>query len=160
MIVPETVNSPDTSSESPTNFDVGILGENLVADWHQSQGGTVLHRRWKCRSSELDLIVKTSDAILAFVEVKTRSQGNWDSNGLWAITPTKQQKIVTAAQLFLVKNPEFANLACRFDVALVRCRQTPKRRSQPSVAASPQTFTKIVSNYQFTLEDYLPNAFD
>ncbi len=153
-IVPESVNPKSKSS-----LTIGANGEALVAEWHEAQGSAILAQRWICRFGELDLVVKTQDSILAIVEVKTRSRGNWDRNGLLAITPAKQKKLLTTAQLFLVAHPEFEALPCRFDVALVRCCLLQERRSQPYSVASPPHLTKLVSNYQLTLQDYILDAF-
>lgn len=131
--------------------DLGTFGETVVADWLQAQGAIVLARQWTCRSGELDLVVKTSDGIVAFVEVKTRSRGNWDGDGALSITPTKQRKLLTAAQIFLQKHPDLAEHPCRFDVALVR--YTKKRGNQP-LATSPH-----LTKNQFLLQDYISNAF-
>jgi putative endonuclease len=146
------VNLPDSTS------NIGTLGETFVADWLETQGAIVLARQWTCRSGELDLVVKTEDSnvergasIVAFVEVKTRSRGNWDSDGAMSITPAKQRKIRIAAQLFLLEHPHLADLPCRFDVALVRTR---KRGNQPILATSPH-----LTKNQFTLQSYIRDAF-
>jgi putative endonuclease len=55
-----------------------------------------------------------------FIEVKTRSAGNWDRGGLLAIDRRKQQKIILGAHLFLGAYPELSGCNCRFDVALVQ----------------------------------------
>jgi len=140
--------------------DLGTAGESFVAEWLESQGAIVLARQWTCRSGELDLVVTTQDAnaergasIVAFVEVKTRSRGNWDSDGVLSITPTKQRKLLITAQLFLVKHPHLMELPCRFDVALVRY-QARKRGNQPTRATPPH-----LTKNQFTLQDYIYNAF-
>ncbi|WP_448561668.1 YraN family protein [Trichothermofontia sp.] len=181
---------------------VGHLGEAIVAQWLQSQGWTVLAQRWHCRWGELDLIAQSgsvevgailqgrryanADAVnpmpsqptLAFVEVKTRQQENWDANGLLAITPKKQAKLWQAARLFLATAPHLADLACRFDVALVTYSPAPRLRSalgsvpevgegvgERAIAAQhPRTIVLgkplYREGYRLTLATYLPHAFE
>ncbi|MFM7712687.1 MAG: YraN family protein, partial [Microcystis sp.] len=104
---------------------LGELGENLVADWLQLQQWHILQRRWRSGGGEIDLIVLSkSQAILAFVEVKTRSAGNWDLGGKLAIDDRKQGRIYEAAQIFLSFYPQWSDLTCRFDVALVSCQKS------------------------------------
>ncbi len=121
--------------------DIGVLGEDFIAQWLQSSGWKILHRRWRCRAGEIDIIATNLDT-LAFVEVKTRSAGSWDAGGLLAITPQKQAKLWKTAQSFLATYQEFADYACRFDVALVYCE---KRSTNP--------------NYTLSLQEYIASAF-
>ncbi|WP_017328046.1 YraN family protein [Synechococcus sp. PCC 7336] len=130
---------PKPSANNPTsnNTDIGNTGEQLVCRALQQRQWVIVAQQWRCRWGELDIVARRGDR-LAFVEVKTRSPRNWDSDGRLAIAPRKQQKLVRAARAFLQKHPQYAELACQFDVALV------KRRS----------------SQQYELETYLPAAFD
>jgi len=103
---------------------IGELGEKFVGQWLENQGYLILHYNWRCKWGEIDLIAQNqANSHLIFVEVKTRSRNNWDENGLWAITPKKQGKIQTTAEVFFSTNPHLVDLPCRFDVALVFCQQ-------------------------------------
>ncbi|WP_448381507.1 YraN family protein [Gloeomargarita sp.] len=108
---------PPKPSPTPSR---GHHGEDWVAKWLGQQGWQVVARRWRCPWGELDLVMYTAST-LVFVEVKTRSQGNWDADGAQAVTPKKQERLRQAAAYFLSQHPQWQDTPCRFDVALVRC---------------------------------------
>lgn len=134
-------------------MSIGEQGEELVAQWLATKEAKVLHRRWRQRTAEIDLIAQKADGLLLFIEVKTRGQGNWDSNGLLAVDRHKQGKILLGAQLFLGRNPELADCNCRFDVALVQ-------RSSENLATRTLRSVVLESGEQLHLVRYLPAAFE
>lgn len=134
---------------------IGEQGEALVGAWLGTKQAKVLHYRWRSRQAEVDIIAEKQDSTLLFIEVKTRSVKNWDTDGLLAVTIRKQAKILQGAKMFLGLHPELADRACRFDVALVR-----------RVAANKNFIGKTLKSVHLDSEEclhliqYLPGAFD
>ncbi|MFM2314458.1 MAG: hypothetical protein RLZZ04_3734 [Cyanobacteriota bacterium] len=164
--------------------EIGTLGEQLVARWLHLKNYQLLASNWRCRWGEIDLIAqdRTSGAI-AFVEVKTRSAHNWDADGLLAINPSKQQKLIQTADLFLAQQPLLAELPCRFDVGLVSYQSCDRLRRgcasrggsalphrQNNLNLSPIAINQlkqleigqaiIIDHCQLTIKDYLVAAFE
>jgi putative endonuclease len=135
--------------------NTGELGEEVVAQWLIAGGGKILHRRWRWRRGEIDLIAIDADT-LVFIEVKTRNRRNWDADGLLAVTPQKQIRLVKTAELFLVKYPQLTAYPCRFDVAIVRHQPIDR----PIVGTYLHILTDIAVGESLLLLDYLPGAFD
>ncbi|HLO85690.1 MAG TPA: YraN family protein [Nostocaceae cyanobacterium] len=146
--------------------DIGDSGEDLVAQWLQSTGWEILHRRFRCRWGELDIVAEYHERTkphqpptLAFVEVKTRSTGSWDQGGREAITTKKQTKLWRTAEIFLTKYPDKANYLCRFDVAIVSCQRILHQVHGETVNQKCLASLSI-SGYRLELEEYIPAAFD
>lgn len=181
-------NSSQPAKPGKPTQTIGVLAEDLVADWLTGQGWEVLQRRWHCRWGEIDLVARgfvsdskdaTPQPILSFIEVKARSRGNWDADGLLAITPKKQAKLWQAAQLFLAEQTELAELPCRFDVALVSYGRSPRPiprqtnlTAEVPTAPVPQQLNitiptpiklgqpLVLSGYRLILQQYIQSAFD
>jgi putative endonuclease len=145
-----------------------MAGETLVVGWLQAAGWEILHRRWRCRWGEIDVIARSktvlSETALAFVEVKTRSRGNWDADGLLSIGDRKQAKLWKTAASFLAAHPEWEDCSCRFDVALVRCQgkvspaQTPVEIIPLSAVVLGEAIE--IDGYRLVLQDYIESAFE
>lgn len=147
-----------SDADLSTTQILGKYGEQLVSQWLISKNCRLLHQRWHSRFGEIDLIAtgpsgegKLQTNVLAFVEVKTRSQGNWDADGLLSVTRTKQKKIRMTARYFLVRHPHLSEMPCRFDIALVGAQMTPPKRGI-SIALPNRR------GYLF-LQDYIRDAF-
>ncbi len=147
------------AARKSTPTAIGNLGEQLVAGWLSSQGWSIQARHWRSRRGELDLVaLDPQGALLAFVEVKTRSPRNWDADGLLAVTARKQARLWQTAELFLAEQAVPEQRICRFDVALVTYRPHPSAAGlelPPVVLGEPLLW----SGYEWVLAHYLPAAF-
>jgi len=144
--------------------DLGQAGESLVAAWLQQKGWRILHQRWRAQRGEVDLIAHSpQNGVLAFVEVKTRSGGNWDQGGLLAVNSRKQAKLWQTANFFLVKYPQWAELTCRFDVAIVFSHGKVMESVDPEPSHLPANLqlgqTLTWRGYRLCLQNYLTDAF-
>jgi len=95
--------------------ELGIYGENLIAQRLQKQGYTIIARNYRQRYGEIDLIACKGNQ-LSFVEVKTRSNRYFDLAQV--INYTKQQRMIKTAQHFLIERGYYDKV-CQFDVALI-----------------------------------------
>jgi putative endonuclease len=88
----------------------------LAANYLAGHGYTILHRNYRSKSGEIDIIARQGDT-LVFVEVKTRRTNTFGSPAA-AVTARKQLQISRVAQEFLAKENLFDTDA-RFDVVSV-----------------------------------------
>lgn len=79
------------------------------------QGLVLLQRHFLCKGGELDLIMRDGKVIV-FVEVRRRSSTAF-GGALASITPTKQRRMVRAAQTYLLGQKSLP--ACRFDAVAI-----------------------------------------
>ncbi len=98
---------------------LGRWGESLVGEYLRKKGYRLVAAGWHCRFGEIDLIAENGK-FLAFVEVKLRKNTNY-AQAREFVTPSKQQKVRTAASLYLSEHP--TTLQPRFDVAEVYAPQ-------------------------------------
>lgn len=154
---------PELPKSKSRSSLLGQQGERLVAQWLRQQHWSILARGWTSRWGELDVVALRREgraSWLAFVEVKTRSQGNWDEDGLCAITRSKQTKLWKTAQLFLAKHPHLAEVNCRFDVALVNVRRSPSKTQSAEAAKILLGQPVVMDGDELTLHTYLESAFE
>ena len=96
--------------------DLGKWGEEVAAEFLASNGYTILERDWKDGHRDIDIIARTADETIVFVEVKTRT-----FDGIAkpedAITKQKIKSIGKAANAY-VKAYQLWN-ELRFDVITI-----------------------------------------
>lgn len=93
----------------------GQAAEDAALDYLQKQGLTLLHRNFRCKGGEIDLILQQQDT-LVFVEVRKRADTRFGGAAA-SITASKQKRLILAAQVFLQRYR--IPPACRFDVVAV-----------------------------------------
>ena len=96
---------------------LGDRGEEAVARWLRGKGYRLLASQYRCRFGEIDLIARSREGILCFVEVKTRTSSRFAA-AREAVTAAKQRRLRTTAQLYLAQTSQ-GECPCRFDVAEV-----------------------------------------
>ena len=116
-----------TTQRTMTRVQLGAMGEALAVDHLTRMGLRILHRNWRCRYGELDVIAAdTAQATVVFVEVKTRS-GDGYGGLAQAVTQRKVGRLRRLAGLWLASQDE-CWAAVRIDVIGVRIgrRRTPE----------------------------------
>ena len=101
-------------TSSSTKQSTGERIEKLACRWLKQQGLQLIERNYRCRMGEID-IVMTDQQRLIFVEVKYRRQDSYGA-AHETVDWRKQQKLIKAAQYYLLHRPKFNTMACRFDV--------------------------------------------
>ncbi|HJZ24396.1 MAG TPA: YraN family protein [Candidatus Babeliales bacterium] len=100
----------------------GEIGELLVVKFLERNNYTILKQNYLCKEGEVDIIAKRGD-IIAFIEVKMRTETNFDLSEV--ITYGKQLRITRATHKYITTHSEiWNNFTYRFDVALVELDNT------------------------------------
>ncbi len=94
---------------------LGIKGEEIAATFLLNKGYNILFLNWRYGKKEVDIIAAKNDLIV-FVEVKTRSGGQFQYPEE-AVNKKKQLLIKAAAEGYADQNPSRANI--RFDIISV-----------------------------------------
>ena len=103
-------------------FQTGLSAESRAAAWLIAKGYRILAKRFRTPYGEIDLVARRRN-LIAFVEVKARASLD---DAAWAVTPRQQQRIINAAQAWLMVHPEHAEFEMRFDAMLIAPRSLPR----------------------------------
>lgn len=108
-----------TTQKTMTRVQLGAMGEALAVDHLTRMGLRIVHRNWRCRYGELDVIAcDDATRTVVFVEVKTRT-GDGYGGLAHAVTERKVRRLRRLAGLWLAgQDGRWA--AVRIDVIGVR----------------------------------------
>jgi putative endonuclease len=95
---------------------LGRDGERAAEEALQQAGLRILHRRFRCRLGEIDLIARDGD-VLVFAEVKAR-RGFGYGRPSDAVDRRKRSRLARVALAFLTRH-RLLDVPCRFDVVEV-----------------------------------------
>jgi putative endonuclease len=98
-------------------FALGRRSEELAAAYLTARGLLILHRNFRRRFGEIDLVARDGHE-LVIVEVRARSTTAYGGAGA-SIDARKKQRLVRAALLLLQQHKELSRMRVRFDVVLV-----------------------------------------
>ncbi len=101
----------------PLAVDIGKKHEAIAEQFLIRQGLTLKERNYHCRRGEIDLIMNEADT-LVFVEVRYRKHSAYGSASE-SVDLRKQQKLIKAAQYYLLKQYRHNEPPCRFDVVAI-----------------------------------------
>jgi len=101
-------------SSMRTKIDQGNRGEEFAVEFLTSQGFQIVERNFRIRGGEIDIIAietdsRTEEKTLVFVEVKTRSSGDYGTP-LEAIGYYKIRALIKASQFYKMKHPGMPDL--------------------------------------------------
>jgi len=98
----------------------GQLGEQQALHYLESQGYILITTNFRSRIGEIDIIVKTADHMIVFVEVKYYKENSL-IHPTESITPRKKKRILHTAQWYIHKYG-IENTMFRFDLLVVKDR--------------------------------------
>ncbi len=96
--------------------ELGKLGEELAVEYLQKNGYEILETNWVYQKAEIDIIAQ-KNAVLAVVEVKTRSSIDFGLPQDF-VKPKKIQMLVKAVHAYVTENDIESEI--RFDIIAIR----------------------------------------
>ena len=103
---------------------LGKWGEDLACWALVTRGYHILHRRYRTRYGELDIVAQHG-GVLVFVEVRARASGRF-GHPAGSVGAQKQQRVAAMAESYLGLEGLHQRV-CRFDVVAVETGVQPPR---------------------------------
>ncbi len=105
-----------------TSYKKGLIAEKFAKGYFILKGYKILDERFKTPLGEIDLIISKKE-LLVFVEVKLRQSIEKAKESIHA---RNQQRVYSAAELYLQKHPEYNNFEMRFDALVLAPCSVPQ----------------------------------
>ena len=118
---PEKIAKPASPARLAA-FRTGLSAESRAAVYLMAKGYRILAKRFRTPYGEIDLVARRRNLVV-FIEVKARA--SLDA-AAYAVTARQQQRIIDAAQAWLMAHPEHADFELRFDAMLIAPRRLPR----------------------------------
>ena len=103
-------------------FRTGLSAESRAAAFLMAKGYRILAKRFRTPHGEIDIVARRRNLIV-FIEVKARASLD---EAAYAVTLRQQQRIIDAAQGWLMAHPEHVDFELRFDAMLIAPRRLPR----------------------------------
>lgn len=97
---------------------IGEHSEALAYRFLEAQGMRLLHRNFRCKCGEIDLIMQDGTTIV-FVEVRTRKNARFGT-AAESVNRAKQRKLINTAQFFIQRQDPQLRYSYRFDVIAIQ----------------------------------------
>ena len=114
--------APNQTTKMAHHNDTGKTGEDLAANWFEGKDYTILHKNWRHKNLEVDIIA-TKNNMLHFIEVKavtTLKFGNPEDK----VSEKKIRNLINASEEYLFQNPKWQRI--QFDVlSITMIKNTP-----------------------------------
>ena len=101
---------------------VGDKGEALAVEFLLAKHYNVLHRNWRYKHLELDIIAE-KDEFLVIIEVKTANSLAFGEPQEW-VTSLKQKHVLAAATAYMAQT--LNNREVRFDIIAIQLSNPPQ----------------------------------
>jgi len=92
--------------------ETGKYGEDLAEQYFIKEDYRILHRNWRSKRLEIDIIAEKS-GVLHFIEVKSRSSLQY-GHPEESVNTRKIKHLINAAEEYLYQNPQWKRV--QFDV--------------------------------------------
>lgn len=97
------------------NREIGTIYEKIAVDYLLHKNYVILEQSYRVKVGEIDIIAKSPEGIIVYVEVKYRSNNRYGS-ALEAVNLRKQHQICRVAAYHFAKMKYPDSTICRFDV--------------------------------------------